>query len=154
MSIREATLEDVPEMVSIGEAVMAGSEALADLPRDREAMTAYVASFISAKNAAALVFETGNAVVGFILAMVTPSALGGGEIAGKKASWIMKHPGHGAPLLRAAEAWAASKGATSFFASLPDPMPRPVMERFGYRAAETVYIKTLGAVTQDESTAA
>ena len=153
MTIRQARIEDIPEMVSIGEAVIANSDALADLPRDREAMTSYVEAFVSREEMAAMVFEMNGAIVGFILAMVTPSALGGGEIIGRKASWIVRHPGHGAPLLRAAEAWAASKGATAFFASLPDPKPRPVMERFGYEAIETVYRKQFGKAEQEKTAA-
>ncbi len=141
--IRPATIRDIPEMVSICDHLLnEGDLAYMGVHNTRGALAQYVASFIGPDNACALVYEQGGAVAGFIFAHAVPSQFGG-ELVARKASWVMKHKGHGAALLRAAEAWAASKGAKKWFVSLPDPMPRPIMAKLGFRAMETLYEKEI-----------
>jgi GNAT superfamily N-acetyltransferase len=149
LSVRRATVEDVPEMVSIGAAILRGEMAAHAVVSDPNKMTDYVAKFVGPDNAVAFVFEQDGAILGFILAFVAESELGH-ETVGKKCSWLMKHKGHGAALMRAAEAWAASKGAAKWYATLPDPMPRPVMKKLGYKPIETVYEKVLRPVVQED----
>jgi GNAT superfamily N-acetyltransferase len=148
LSVRRATVEDVVEMVSIGAAILRGEMSAHAIVTDPNKMADYVAKFIGPDHAAAFVFEQNGAIVGFILAFVCESELGH-EIVGKKCTWLMKHKGHGAALMRAAEAWAASQGAVKWFATLPDPMPRPVMARLGYKPIETVYEKVLRPVAHE-----
>jgi hypothetical protein len=143
MTIRDATIADVPEMVSLGEAFLSQDEiASLGIAATRGSLAIYAAAFIDNEDACALVYEWEGAVVGFILAAIGPHALDAEPVA-RKASWVMKHAGHGGGLLRAAQAWAASKGAKKWLVSLPNPTPRKAMERLGYRPIETLYQKDL-----------
>src|SRR5262249_41948409 len=105
-------------------------------------LQSYVAMFFEGEHRIAIVLEIEGTVTGFIFASIFPSPFSG-ELLGIKNSWVMKHKGQGMILMRAAEAWAASKGAKKWIASLPGEIPRKVMERMGYTSLEINYQKVL-----------
>jgi hypothetical protein len=138
--IRSASMYDIPEIISIGRKLL--EEEMPFVTHTTEYMQRYVIAFIEGQNRLALVLEVEGMVTGFILASVGPSALSG-ELVGTKHSWVMKHKGQGMALMRAAETWAASKGAKKWLATLPGEIPRKVMERMGYKSIEINYQKDL-----------
>ncbi len=144
MIIRPAVEADIPEIVSICETVLAGELAKLEIAHERKHLDAYFRSFVGKEGKAIFVCDLNGAVGGFILASAFPSAVSGETMAMKNA-WIMlpKYRGHGTALLRQAEKWAAAKGATIFYATLPNPMPHVAMQRLGYKPHETIYKRKL-----------
>jgi GNAT superfamily N-acetyltransferase len=140
IAIRPANIGDIPEMISIGREML--DDEMPFITHNPDYMQRYFASFIDGENMLALVLEIEGTVAGFLMAMVFPSALSG-ELVGMKSSWVMRHRGQGMDLMRAAETWAASKGAKKLLASLPGEVPRKVMERMGYKSIEINYLKDL-----------
>jgi N-acetylglutamate synthase-like GNAT family acetyltransferase len=138
--IRPASIQDIPEMISIGSKML--DEEMPFVTHNADYLRRYFVSFIEGQNKLALVLEIDGTVNGFLMATVVPSALSG-ELVGMKCSWVMKHRGQGMALMRAAETWAASKGAKKWFAALPGEIPRKVMERMGYKSIEINYQKVL-----------
>jgi N-acetylglutamate synthase-like GNAT family acetyltransferase len=138
--IRPANIQDMPEIISIGRKMLENE--MPDIKHTADYLRSYVAAFMEVENRLALVLEIEGTVTGFILASIFPSPLSG-ELVGVKNSWVMKHKGQGMILIRAAEAWAAAKGAKTWIASLPGETSRKVMERMGYKMLEINYEKPL-----------
>ena len=81
-------------------------------------------------------------LTGFILAVLDIGVYGS-HVRGAKVTWVSEHPGDGARLLKAAEEWARSQGATRFTASAPDPRSAKLLKRLGYAEVETSFEKAL-----------
>lgn len=141
MTIRDATVADVPRLVTLGRAQLAAvyGEAIADNPTQLEATaTALVTGPLSA----VFVAENGVGVVGMLGMVRYAHPLSGVPTAGEVMWWMDPAArGGGLALLRRAERWAAELGAQQVQMIAPSANERVgrLYERRGYQSLETSY---------------
>lgn len=140
MTIRPATLADVPRLVAMGReqiAVLYGGE-VAETPAQLEALAIQL---VTTPRCACFVAERDGAVVGMIGLIAYPHHLSGVLTVGEVMWWMAPEArGHGVALLRRAERWACEIGATYIQMMAPDARVGRLYEhRRGYQALETTY---------------
>lgn len=96
-------------------------------------------------NGVVLVAEGTSGLIGMLGAAVTPHLVTG-ELCGSEFFWWVRPDARGTVgvrLLRAAEAWAKTAGATSMLMVAPDERVERLYERLGYSRLEVAYQRRL-----------
>ena len=142
MTIRPATLRDVPRLVAMARQQIAATygDAVPDAPA---AVEATVTALVTQQPpCACFVAERDGTVVGMIGLVAAPSHCSGVPTAGEVMWWVDPAArGGGLALLRRAERWAAETGAQVIHMTAPATNPRVgrLYAHRGYRATETTY---------------
>jgi GNAT superfamily N-acetyltransferase len=142
MTIRPATLADVPRLVAMGRQQLAATygDAIADAPAALEALATQL---VTTPTCACFVADQAGAVVGMIGLVAYAHPCAGAPTAGEVMWWVDPAArGIGAALLKRAERWACETGASQIQMIAPaggDPRVGLLYQRRGYRALETTY---------------
>jgi GNAT superfamily N-acetyltransferase len=144
MTIRPATLADVPRLVAGFRQFVATSHYAAFVPDAPAHVTALSEHLVTAPTTTVLVTETDAGVTGLLGLGVTAHPYSGQRLAVEVIWWVAPEArGCGPALLRAGERWAAEQGADAIQMIAPaDAAGRRVgrfYERRGYQAVETTY---------------
>jgi GNAT superfamily N-acetyltransferase len=108
------------------------------------AIASFAASLVDDPSRICFVLRDGPKIAGCI-AMALAVNHYSGELHAQKLGWYVEpsHAGHGLKLLRAAERWAAARGASSLLASSPAKRLSRVLSGLGYKPMEMIYRKEL-----------
>lgn len=147
--IREATLDDIPQMLVMGQRFFtaAGWDDIASY--DPDSMERTMRFLIEGDSGVIFVLDD-DGLVGMAGAMVNPFYFNASHLTGSELFWWVEpeHRGHGGLLFDNLEAWAAGKGVQTFAFVAVDRLKPKVMGRLyemrGYRASEHSYIKRFG----------
>lgn len=142
MTLRPATLEDLPRLVAMGQHFLQATPYRSLIADNPAQMTALATMLITDANGLLLVADGGGALVGMIGLLVFSHHLSGERIAGEVFWWVepQQRGTVGIRLLRAAEQWAKDQrvvtvqmvGPTTGRAGL-------IYERLGYAPIEVAY---------------
>ncbi len=140
--IRAATLADVPRLVAMGRAFLATPPYAGWFADDPDQLAATVTQLITGPLSTVLV--AGDPVTGMIGLLATPHFLSRQIVAGE-VFWYTDPTARGAGvrLLKAAEAWARDRGATTLQMIAPTDRVASFYARCGYQPLETSYIRRL-----------
>jgi GNAT superfamily N-acetyltransferase len=144
--IRPATSADVPALVVMGQQ-FAQTELYRDVLRENPEQMAVVATnLIEDESGTVLVLERDGVLVGMMGLVCTPHFLSGDMFAGEVFWWVTPgQRGDGVRLLRAAEAWAIERGATTLQMIAPTERVGQFYSRMGFTRTEISYQKALVA---------
>lgn len=143
MTIRAATLEDVPTLVQMGCRQLAAlyDGIIAQNPAQLDTLTTHL---ITSPTGVVFVAEEAGALVGMIGLVSYPHHLSAAPTVGEVAWWVEPHArGVGLQLLNRAERWAVEMGATQIQMVAPTERVGRLYQRRGYQAVETSYLKPL-----------
>lgn len=148
--IREATADDVPALVAMGQRFRNSTVYARRLRDNPEQMAETGLMLIHSDDGLLLVADRGGAPIGMIGVLVFPHHLSGERTAGELFFWVdPEYRGYGVRLLRQAERWARERGATTMqmiapvVIDEPDDDVGPFYARVGYHALEVAYEKDL-----------
>lgn len=114
MSIRVATLEDLPRILDLGEALHHESPRWSRMNFNRDKASAYIANLINQTNGVVFLAERGGLIVGGIAGMVAEHWCSD-DLLGYEVSLFMESGARGtmapARLICALEAWCELRGA-------------------------------------------
>lgn len=143
--VREATVDDVPALVAMGQRFRNETIYATRLPENTAQMGEIARRLIVEDNGHVLVVDRDGALVGTIGLLVFPHHFSGALTAAELFFWVNpEHRGHGVRLLRRAEQWARDRGATTMQMIAPTPEVGTLYTRLGYAALEVAYEKELG----------
>jgi GNAT superfamily N-acetyltransferase len=145
MTIRPATLADVPDLVALGCRFRATSAYATLIAESRETMAATAARLIDQADGVVFVTETrGGALTAMIGLLSFLHHLSGERTVGE-VFFFSEAPGAGLRLLHHAETWAREHGATSMQMIQPYHETRVghLYARRGYRAIEVAWQRSL-----------
>lgn len=149
--IAPATDDDIPAINDLGADFMAAAEFWEGVEFCKDTMAATLGKLIAgdASTVLAAKLESGE-IVGMAAGMVYPAYFNVKHLIGSELFWYVtpEHRGKVGPdLLRGLEDWARAKGCERWFmAALASQRPEAVERlygRWGYRAAETTFVKGL-----------
>ena len=146
MTIRQATIEDLPLLEPCAKEFYASSENLHDFEIGR--FVGLWRTLISNGSGAVFILKDGDEVTGAIAGLLHQDPYSAGTVA-QEMYWFVRAAarGGGVRLYRELERWAVSKGATELrMGYLVDLMPEKVAhfyERVGFRKIEVGYSKRL-----------
>lgn len=147
VTIRAATLADVPALVAMGRRFRAEStyrDAIADDPAALEGMAARL---VIGPQSTMLVVDRDGTLEAMIGLLAYPHPLSAELTVGEVVWW--RNPeapeASGLRLLRAAERWAVDAGAVMLQMIAPTARVEALYARLGYRRLEVAYVKTLTA---------
>lgn len=150
MHVRQATLDDVPAIVSMSERFYAETEFPARLrfPFDADSV-ARIASDL-AQSHVMLLAESDGGVVGMVGLYILPFLFNNGHTSAHEIVWwvdpAVQGAGAGKALLAAIEPACAQRGAEAIYmvhlATSP-PQAAALYERMGYALTESSYVKRL-----------
>ena len=146
MTIREATLEDIPDLIDMGMRFHAGSAYSALLQPSKAVVASSLRMLIESDSGAVFVQEREGELTGAILGIIVPHFVTGETVLGELSWWVDEgHRGAGLRLLAKLEGWARENGATK--STVIEPMGNPrigqVYERMGYQMVEKSWMKAL-----------
>lgn len=146
MTIREATPADVETIVRLGLSFQASTEYARHLRASEAALRVSAQAALVNPDVAAWIAERDGVAVGMIAAMLYVQPFSGALI-GSEIVWWMEPEARGGltalRLLRRAEAWALSRGATRFQMMAPTPEVGKFYAGIGYELIETHYQRSL-----------
>ena len=144
MTIRPATLADVPALVAMGERFRADSPYRDLCAENADAMAATCTRLITGPDSIMLVAEHAAGLVGMIGLILFAHHFSGARTAGELVWWVDPGArGTGLRLLRQGERWAAEAGATQMQMIAPDARVGRLYEHQGYAPVELTYQKAL-----------
>jgi GNAT superfamily N-acetyltransferase len=141
--VRLATIEDVPELVALGNSFVEQSQYRMLITPDNEAITNTMSMLIRMH----AIFVLGRPIVGMLGIATYPHVWNGETCACEMFWWVEpQYRGGGVRMLYAAEKWAEEKGAKFIQMIQPQSEPRlgEIYERLGYVPIERQYQKRLG----------
>lgn len=142
--IREAVLDDIPHLVVMGLHFIRSSDYAGHLDENPDALFDTMLRLIESEDALLLVEDTGNPT-GMLGAVLFSHPLSHQRFFSELFWWVEpEHRGNGLALLRAAEEWAAERGASHSIMISPDDRVSRLYETLGYAKLETHYIRLLG----------
>lgn len=146
MTIRAATLADVPDLVRMGQRFVTETayRDLVALNPDQIAATA--ARLVDGPGSIVLVSDHGRGLTGMIGLLLFSHYVSGEPIAGEVMWWVEPEArGAGVALLAAGEAWAHEVGAVRLQVIAPTAMPAVgrLYARRGYAPIEVAYQKAV-----------
>lgn len=144
--IREATLDDVPQLVEMSRQFRAQSLYRTTFVDNPEQLAATITGLITGPSSVMLVLTAEDRLIGMIGLLLHPHLFDAVMTAGELVWWVepeARGSGAGVELLRAAEAWAVEKGAARIQMVAPSVRVGEFYEREGYTFIEMNYQKTL-----------
>lgn len=143
-TIREATVDDVPALVAMGQRFIRGSVYATRLRENVAQMAVAAERLIASEDGMVLVLDAVSDLVGMIGLVFFEHHLSGEATAGEVFFWVdPEYRGRGLRLMRHAEQWARDKGATTIQMIAPTPDVGRLYERLGYAELEVSYGKEL-----------
>ncbi len=143
---REATIEDIPRMVRMGQRFRAESIYASRLHDSPEHMAALGARLIGSADGICYVIDRDGQLTGMIGMLVFAHHFSGERTAGELFFWVEpEHRGQGLRLLKAAEAWARDQRATTIQMIAPTQDVEVLYQRVGYHKLEVAYEKELAS---------
>ena len=137
---REATKADIQKIVDMGARFIGETGYKTQIPQNPVKMRCLVEQLIDAENGLLLVHERNGAVDGMIGVMAFEHPMSGEMVASEMFWWVEPEArGSGVKLLRLAEAWAHTRGATKMMMIAPTDKVGEFYERVGYERVETTY---------------
>jgi GNAT superfamily N-acetyltransferase len=144
VTIRQATLDDVPRLVELGREFITSSRYRSALRPNPDAMGMLAAKLIEAPHGLVLVSEAGGAVTGMIGVIATFHPMSGDSVMSEMFWYVTPVArGHGVRLLKAAEAWAKSHDIKQAIMISPTKKVSAFYRRVGYSKLEEQYVKAL-----------
>jgi GNAT superfamily N-acetyltransferase len=143
--IREATSDDIPEVVEMGMAFANEGHYRGMFVATPQRMQAIAQSMVTSDGMAILVASDGHHLIGMVGIAIGDHAFSGEKIAGEQ-FWYVKpgsRNGVGQRLMRAAEQWARRQHATRLQMVAPDDRVGALYARKGYSRLEMTYQKDL-----------
>jgi GNAT superfamily N-acetyltransferase len=143
--IREATSDDIPEIVEMGMAFANEGHYRGLFAASRERMQTIAQSMLDSDGMTIIVASDGHDLIGMVGIAVGDHAFSGEKIAGEQ-FWYVKpgsRNGVGQRLMRAAEQWARRQNATRLQMVAPDDRVGALYTRKGYARLEMTYQKDL-----------
>lgn len=142
--IREATLDDVSQLLEMGKHFLAQTAYGHRLGTNVEQMAKTAVALIDQDNGVVFVVAQGTALLGMIGVLRFQHHLSGEPVAAEVFWWVEPEArGVGVRLMKRAEAWAKAHGAVRFQMVSPEPKVGQLYERMGYQAIEVAYERTL-----------
>lgn len=142
--IRRATDADVPRLVEMGRAFLAGTRYAGAIRENPAQMAETAAGLIASEAGELLVAERGGQVVGMIGLLLYTHPLSGDRVASELFWWVdPDHRGQGIALLRAGERWARACGAVALQMIAPSDDVERLYERLGFVRIEAQYQRGL-----------
>ncbi len=143
ITVRRATMADIPAIVRMG-CLFLASSAYRDVLRENPAqMAAFAEVLIGREDGYLAVMDEDTKAVGMIGFLAVPHFFSGDVIATEVIWWLDPDArGAGRLLLDAAEGWAHEIGAVAIQMIAPDPRVGRLYERRGYRFVESAWQKT------------
>lgn len=144
MTIREATVEDIPALVEMGKRFRAETRYVGIVEENAEQMAETARRLIESPSGVVFVACDASIPIGMIGMMAYPDHISGARVAGEVFWWMEPEArGHGLRLLRAAEKWAKEQCASSIQMVAPDERVEYLYRRLGYSRIETSYGKAV-----------
>lgn len=145
VTIREATGADAPRLLAMGQRFLAETPYRDLITPDEECVSRVIGQVMGSPDGVVFVSQaTGGAVTGMIGVLLQAHPFSGEPTGFELVWWVDPEVrGHGIRLLRAAEEWAASHGATHMQVVAPNPRVEQLYQRLGYHAIEVAYQRRL-----------
>lgn len=148
MTIREATIDDVPQLVEMGRRFRASTQYASIVSENPQQMADTATNLITQDNGVIWVAEDrGGCLVG-MLGLVLFCHPMSGELTVGELFWWSDAPAIGMRLFRRGKQWAQSTGATKFQMTQPETEQRltALYERLGFQRVEVAWQIDLEAV--------
>lgn len=140
--IREATFDDVPQIVAMGLRFQALTTYAKHLNATAESLTTLGGQLISNEQSVIWLAEKDGAVIGMLAAAIYAQPMSG-ELIGTEICWWMDPEARGGRaalrLLKTAEQWAKERGATMFQMMAPTDEVGALYDRLGFERIEVHY---------------
>ena len=151
MRFREATLDDVPALVAMGERFRSSSTYQVHIPSNMAQLVETFSLLITHETGVIFVAELDRKLVGMIVMLIQPHFFSGDLLAQELVWWMDEaHRGKGLKLLKIAETWARARGAVRMQVSAPTADVERVYMRVGYTRVESNWMRALRAQPPDE----
>lgn len=141
MRVREATADDVPALVLMGQTFLRTSPYAGRIRDNPEALAGLMHRLIASDDGVVLVLDHKGKTQGMLGMIAYAHPLSADPIAGELFWWC--EGGHGLALLRAAERWADEMGVVAVQMVSPDARAATIYEKRGYVMLETTYQREL-----------
>jgi len=143
--IREATEDDIPRLVEMGERFWTETVYHDRIPVNPTQMAATTAWLLAPdSNGTVFVSDHGGRLVGMIGVLYFTNPITGEPTVIELFWWVEpEHRGHGLRLLKRAEAWGRETGAHKLQMIAPTPEIAQLYERLGFDYLETAYQKAI-----------
>lgn len=142
VKIRRARPEDLPQLVEMGGRFLNNPDYAGVIAFVPEKVDNLMRRLGAAEDSLLLVADDGGTLTGMIAFVVYDHPISGEKIGGEVFWWADKR-GAGLKLLRAAEAWAISKGAAILQMIAPNERVGRLYEHFGYKQVEVMFQRRL-----------
>lgn len=145
MTLRDATLDDVPRLVAMGQHFLHSTPYRSVITDNPAQMSAMATMLITSENGLLLVADEGGVIVGMIGVFLYAHHLSAERIAGEVFWWVepSKRGSLGIRLLRGAERWAVAQGVDTMQMIAPNPEVAQIYHRLGYAQVEVAYQKRI-----------
>ena len=142
--IRPATIEDIPQIVSMGRAFLSSTPYREALVENIDQIAATSRFLIESDQGVIFVVDEQDGLSGMIGMLLFRHHFSGELVAGELVWWMdHEHRGTGVRLLKQAEQWAARNGAQRIQMIAPNEDVGRIYQRLGYAPIETAYQRTL-----------
>jgi RimJ/RimL family protein N-acetyltransferase len=146
MTIREATLIDVPALVAMGQRFRAESSYASLVAENPAQMAETATKLIEGQGVVFVAEDRGGAIVGMIgfYLFVHPMS---GQLTAGETFWWSDVPAVGMGLFRRGKAWALAQGAETLLMTQPAAVPRLglLYKKLGFTPVETAWQLDLSA---------
>ncbi len=147
MSLRVATLDDVPQLVAMGRRFLAASHYRHVLAENPAQMGALATRLITQEDGDVLVLDRGD-LVGMLGLLVFAHPLSGCRVTSELFWWVEPEVrGDGVKLLKAGERWAIAQHSEQLHMIAPTARVGAFYTRLGYEATEIAFVKNLPRTT-------
>jgi len=142
--VREATVDDIPRLVEMGERFLTETIYRGRAPVNPLQMAETAARLLTSEAGALFVSDDDGAVVGMIGVLFFQNPLTGEPSVTELFWWVEpEHRGHGLRLLKRAEEWSREAGAHKLHMIAPTPEIARLYERLGFDYLESAYQKAI-----------
>lgn len=142
---RAATLDDVDEIVAMGERFRSQTEYETRIAPNPDVMRALAMRLIGDPDGLILVADLGTQLVGMLATIIYAHHISGERVAGEVAWWVdpEQRGDIGLGLLHDVERWARARGAIWLEMLAPNARIEQLYTRLGYAPVERTYHKRL-----------
>jgi GNAT superfamily N-acetyltransferase len=143
--IRDATIEDVPRLVEMGQQFIAESEYAVHIRTNVQQLSALATQLITSEDGAVLVADRDGMLVGMIGLIAFANHISGDRTVGEVFFWVdPEHRGStGVRLMKATERWARQQGAVAWQMIAPNERVGRMYAAQGFVPLETTWQRSL-----------